>query len=312
MRRLFLSALTLTLVLAASGCGGDGNSTAAGDTSTSEGSTTVTAPSWAVPFLSASGPEGAAVMASSDYATGLNRVSFLLVRDNGSLVRAPAADVYYQPAGSGAAKKATARLVPIGVGEPSTAPDDVKEIYVASLRLRGPGKQWIVIQPRGVAFQGFQILEVKHEPEAVAIGEVAPASDNPTTATEPAERITTARPPDTALLRYSVAESLEAGLPFVVAFATPAFCESRTCGPTVDVVEATRKRYERRGIRFIHVEIYEGNVPGNGVNRWVEQWKLPTEPWVFVVDQDGIVRDRFEGAVSVGELSSSIRKNLLG
>jgi glutathione peroxidase-family protein len=32
---------------------------------------------------------------------------------------------------------------------------------------------------------------------------------------------------------------------------------------------------------------------------------------VFVVDRDGIVRDRFEGAVSVDELVRSIRRNLL-
>ena len=168
-----------------------------------------------------------------------------------------------------------------------------------------------MIQPRGVAFQGFQMLDIQSKPKAVGIGDRAPASSNPTTATKPANRITTARPPDTALLRYSVAESLEDGVPFVVAFATPAYCQTRTCGPTVDVVDAVRKRYESKGIRFIHIEIYEDNLPGNGVNRWVRQWKLPTEPWVFVVDREGIVRDRFEGAVSVTELEKSIRQNLL-
>ena len=226
-------------------------------------------------------------------------------------MRAPVADVYYRPHPSGPTRRAVARLVPIGTKASAQEADDVKEIYLANLRLPRTGKQWIVVQPRGVAFQGFQILDVKEEPTAVAIGERAPASNTPTTATKPAEKITTARPPDTALLRYSVADSLNAGVPFVVAFATPAFCESRTCGPTVDVLEAVRKRYENEGIRFIHVEIYEDNLPGNGFNRWVEQWQLPTEPWVFVVDRDGIVRDRFEGAVSVGELQASIRGNLL-
>ena len=317
MRRLSLTVFAVLFSAALVGCGG-GSSDASSDTTApessanQEGSRTLTAPSWAVPYFSKPGPEGAAIMASSDYAVGRNRVSFLLVRDDNSVVRVPAADVYYQPTENGPTKRTVAKLVPIGVGESTSGQDEVKEIYVANLELPSSGKYWFVAQPRGVAFQGFQILEVKDEPEAVAIGERAPASDNPTTATQPAERITTAKPPDTALLKFSIADSLAKGIPFVVAFATPAYCESRTCGPTVDVIEAARQRYEKDGVRFIHVEIYEGNNPGNGVNRWVTQWRLPTEPWVFVVDREGIVRDRYEGAVSVGELEGSIRRNLLG
>ena len=313
MRLVSISVLLLVVGLAVAGCGGaDG----AADTQTAESTGTsdnmsVAAPSWAAPLLNREGSEGAAVMASSDFAIGRNRVSFLLVRDDSSLVSAPLADVYYRPSGSGPATKTLARLVSIGVDGSLAAKDDVKQIYVANLQLLRSGKQWIVIQPRGIAFQGFQILDVKAKPTAVAVGDKAPASNNPTVATKSASKITTSRPPDTGLLRYSVAESLSARVPFVVAFATPAYCQSRTCGPTVDVMDAVRRRFESRGIRFIHVEIYEDNLPGNGVNRWVKEWKLPTEPWVYVVDRNGVVRDRFEGAISVLELEQSIRRNLL-
>jgi hypothetical protein len=142
------------------------------------------------------------------------------------------------------------------------------------------------------------------------VGEQAPASRNPTSPPGRAAAITTARPPDTELLRYSVADSLAAAAPFVVAFSTPAYCESRTCGPTLEVVDAVRKRFSKTDVRFIHIEIYEDNLPGKGVNRWVREWRLPTEPWVFVVGRDGVVRDRFEGAVSVEELARSVRRNL--
>ena len=304
----------LSLILA--GCGGGGESSADPTTETSEveatatdGSVTLTAPAWAAPLLRKKGPEGAAVMASSDFGLGKNRVTFLLVRNDSSLVRAPLADLYYRPKPDGPTRRAVARLLSIGV-EGSAAADDVKEIYVATLTLPRTGKQWVVVQPRGVAFQGFQILDVKAKPTAIAVGDAAPASKNPTLATKPAKRITTARPPDLGLLRYSVADSLEQKKPFVVAFATPALCQSRTCGPTVDVVDAVRKRFESKGIRFIHIEIYEDNIPGNGVNRWVKEWKLPTEPWVYVVDREGIVRDRFEGAISIPELEQSIRRHL--
>lgn len=305
-----LAVVVLGAALAASGCGGsDGTSSGAGDGTSTAGDVTLSAPEWAAPLLSEKGPEGAAVLASSDFAAGTNRVTFLLVRSDNGLVRAPVADVVYESKPDGPVERTTARLVPIGVDHEGAG--DVKDIYVTSLELPTAGKHWMVIKPRGVAFQGYQILDVAEKSKAVAIGERAPASDNPTTETMSAERITTANPPDTELLRHSIAESLEDGVPFVVAFATPAFCQSRTCGPTVDVVEATRKRFEDRGVRFIHVEIYEDNLPGNGVNRWVSQWRLPTEPWVYVVGRDGVVRDRFEGAVSVDELAASVKRNLL-
>jgi hypothetical protein len=302
----FLAVIAAALVAAVvAGCGGSGDDESLAPPTNAE--TTVSAPSWAAPLLAKPGPESALVLATSDFSAGANRVGFLLVRADGSLVTTPTADLYY-----GAGKRTTARLVDIGTNRSSGEREEVKQVYVARLPLQAGDKQWIVVQPRGVPFQGYQLLDVKRDPVAIGIGDEAPASDTPTTANHPANRITTAKPPDVGLLRYSVKDSVESGKPFVVAFATPAFCQSRTCGPTVDVVDEVRKRFEDRGIRFIHVEIYEDNLPGNGVNRWVREWKLPSEPWVFVVGRDGVVKDRFEGALSVGELSTSVQKHLLG
>jgi hypothetical protein len=122
--------------------------------------------------------------------------------------------------------------------------------------------------------------------------------------------LTTSNPPDKGLLRYSVADSLAAHAPFVVAFATPAFCTSRTCGPAVDVVDYVRRHLGAKQVRFIHVEIYKDNQPPE-TNRWVREWKLPTEPWIFVVGMDGRIKARFEGAVSASELDAAVRRYLL-
>ena len=97
----------------------------------------------------------------------------------------------------------------------------------------------------------------------------------------------TASPPDTELLRDSVAGALDAHEPFVVVFATPKYCESRTCGPTVETVDAVRRDLISSPVRWIHIEIYEDNDPDKGTNEWVKQWNLPSEPWVFVVDEQG-------------------------
>src|SRR5204863_9180784 len=123
-------------------------------------------------------------------------------------------------------------------------------------------------------------------------------------------RLTTSTPPDRSLLRFSIAQSLAAHKPFVVVFATPKFCTSRTCGPVVDVVQAVGRRFRGRGIRFIHVEIYKDNDPSRGFNEWVRQWHLPTEPWVFLVGADGRIKAKFEGSVSVAELTAAVRSRL--
>lgn len=105
-----------------------------------------------------------------------------------------------------------------------------------------------------------------------------------------------------------MADALAAKKPFVVTFATPLYCQSRTCGPVVDVVSAVRQQFASSGVPFIHAEIYKGNDPANGTSHWVDQWKLPTEPFTFVVDRSGIIRARFEGAFSKAELAAAVRK----
>jgi hypothetical protein len=156
------------------------------------------------------------------------------------------------------------------------------------------------------------IVVVENDP-VPDVGDRAFPSHNPTLASVggDASKITTKAPPDESLLRYSIAESIAARKPFVVTFATPKFCTSRTCGPTVDVVEAVAKRFDDDDVRFIHVEVYENNDPAEGYNRWMKEWKLPTEPWTFLVDARGKIVARFEGTVSVEELEDAVRTKLV-
>jgi len=78
----------------------------------------------------------------------------------------------------------------------------------------------------------------------------------------------------------------------------------------VDVVEEVQRRVDSDDVRFIHVEVFEGNDPAKGFNRWMQEWKLPTEPWTFLVGADGRIVERFEGTVSVAELEAAVRERL--
>jgi hypothetical protein len=43
----------------------------------------------------------------------------------------------------------------------------------------------------------------------------------------------------------------------------------------------------------------------------VRQWRLPSEPWTFLVGADGRIEAKLEGAYSVGELTRLVRMKLL-
>jgi hypothetical protein len=303
--------LTAALVGLLAACGG-GSSGKESSPATQKGAQL---PPWVKEALTAkTGPDVAATMGSEDFAVGDNRLVFLVVRENGALVQIPTATVEYALEG-GQPRIAKAVLQPLGAHEHAdedAPPDhlDVTDVYVAHVQAPKPGRYWFVADPAGESIQAVGTLEVQKRSVSPALGAKAPASDNPTLATAPVKEITTAHPPDTELLRYSIADSIQAHVPFVVVFATPEFCVSRVCGPTVEVVESVAKKFARSGVRFIHVEIYTDNDPKKGFNRWVQEWNLPTEPWVFLVDGNGVIRGKFEGAVSVDELESAVREDL--
>lgn len=283
--------------LLAAGCGGGDGAKEATTTDGRPAAGTLEA-LWRAP-----GEDVAVVAGTSDHAVGTNRVSFLVVDKQSRLVERPTARVWVARGLAQAPFAETiARLERVGVPGGDTA--DVGGIYVATLELPAPGKYWFLAEPvGGREVQALGNLVVRKRSRAPAVGSRALRSRTPTLASTDGDlaALTTSRRPDRALYSTSVAQALAAHEPFVVAFATPQFCQSRTCGPVVDVVSAVRRR-AAKDVRFIHVEIYADNDPAKGVNRWVKQWRLPTEPFTFAVDRSGVIRAKLEGAFSVAEL----------
>ncbi len=117
--------------------------------------------------------------------------------------------------------------------------------------------------------------------------------------------ISTSQSPLPALYEMTVAEALDAGNPFLVAFSTPAFCQSRICGPVLEEVIEVMPDYLGR-VAFMHIEPYElETLRGGGGFTLVPaavQWGLPSEPWIFVVGSSGLVEAKFEAIVTAPEL----------
>ncbi|MEA2395750.1 MAG: hypothetical protein QOJ82_3641 [Solirubrobacteraceae bacterium] len=192
-------------------------------------------------------------------------------------------------------------------------PNAAKSVYVADVPFRRDGKQAVI----GIAKLDGRLLVTSPAPVEVG-GEAADGPPWPgqraikvhtQTVTDVggnAAALDTRRPPATDLLKQDLAAVL-GKRPVVITFATPLLCQSRVCGPTVDVVEQV-KATAPRDVAFIHQEIYEDNQIDKGVRPQVAAWRLRSEPWTFVIDRRGRVSTRFEGAFSVGELERAVAK----
>lgn len=91
--------------------------------------------------------------------------------------------------------------------------------------------------------------------------------------------------------------SLDAALaekrPLVALFATPALCQSATCGPVLDILMAEAPTFADR-VRFLHVEIFSDST-GKVLAPAVKAYHLENEPFLFLAGADGKVRDRLDG-----------------
>lgn len=162
----------------------------------------------------------------------------------------------------------------------------------------------------------FSVTLKGHAP---AIGEAAPPTENPTLTNQPNKKqLTTDPKPDDAFYQMTVTQALAAHKPFVVVFATPAFCQSRLCGPELDNVKAIQPDFAGR-VNFIHIEPYDLDQSGSLVTapdggpktaQSTIDWNLLSEPWVFIVGADGKISDRFEGSASPDELRQAIQAAL--
>ena len=185
-----------------------------------------------------------------------------------------------------------------------------KGLYVARVGFDEAGPWGVEIQaarPDGTAQTLRAGFEVRAQSQTPAVGAPAPTSTTPTATTAAeAERICSARPVDTAFHSLSIDQALGQGKPLVVLFATPGFCESRTCGPDLEVVQATSAPYGAR-LNVVHVEIYQNGQFGNVVPT-VAEWGLPSEPWVFLIGPDGRIADKLEGGITIDELGPALAR----
>lgn len=155
---------------------------------------------------------------------------------------------------------------------------------------------------------GFEVLPESASPIP---GENAPSVDTAVAADvdNDLSKITSALTPNPAFYQQSLAEAMTNGKPTVLLFATPAFCQTRFCGPAYEITSELQAKYDDQ-VNFIHVEIYTG-LPDPSANDWelapaMTAFGLNTEPWLFLLDRNGVVVYRVEGLFTVDEIDAHI------
>jgi hypothetical protein len=161
-------------------------------------------------------------------------------------------------------------------------------------------------------------FDVQPSPSAVQVGEAAPSVKTPTLADVGGDvaQISSDKSPDPAFYKVSVDQALAAHDPFVLVFATPAFCRSGACGPLLDTVKSVAASYP--SVTFINVEPYKLKMTDGTLQPVLDAngqlipvdatnaYGILSEPWIFVVDSTGTITASIEGATDLAELKAAL------
>ena len=248
---------------------------------------------------------------------GLNRLAFGVFELTGEQVDDADIALYFAEGREARARgpfpaRVDSLRTPLAYRGQTTAsdPSAATSVYVVEgVPVKRPGELAVLALIRGdgeLRATRLPSLVVGKFPAVPDIGELAPRIHTPTAEEVGGDlsQIDTRLPPD-SMHQVDYADAL-GRKPILLILATPQFCESRVCGPVVDIAEQVKGEFTGDAA-FIHMEIYTENDPSKGVRPQVRAFGLPSEPWAFVIDDKGIVRDRLEGAFGATELGNALR-----
>jgi hypothetical protein len=189
--------------------------------------------------------------------------------------------------------------------------DQTKGLYVATVQLDQPGPWGLEVSGRA-GTQDLAVSRVRFDVQAQsqtpALGSPAPRSNNPTRRdVDDIKKIASEATPCN-MHDLSIAQAIDLKKPVVISFTTPGFCATQYCAPQLQATQALQAKMGDRA-SFVHVEIFKDP---NTRTVWetVNEWKLGTEPWTFLVDRGGLVAEKFEGPAPADELEAALTKLL--
>jgi hypothetical protein len=259
-------------------------------------------------------------MASSVFVAGRkNRVAFGVIdKDAGFLYGKTA--LYVAPTPNSAARGPFLAPADILLTKPAyrsqqaaTEGDPFAAVYAAQVPFARPGNYTLlaVTLVNGEPVAAPQAIKViaPGKDRIPEVGQQAPKVQTDTVASAggDVEAIDTRRP--TSDMHQQSFADVVGKKPVALLFATPQLCQSRVCGPVVDVALQLKARYGGR-MDFIHQEVYVGNDVNKGLRPPLQAFHLPTEPWLFVVDKNGRITARLEGSFGLRAFDQALNTAL--
>jgi hypothetical protein len=271
-------------------------------------------------FANTIGATGTKVgFASSVLEPGRNRVAFGVINDQNAFVYGPTA--LYVARSPEATTIDGPHVAPADllVTEPAyrsqqaaTENDPFAAVYEAEgVRFRRPGDHALLVVTKvgGRLVAAPAQVKVQNAPDIPSVGDRPPAVPTDTvTSAGSLEAVDTRRPPARELHEESFDQVL-GKKPVALLFATPQLCQSRVCGPVVDIALQLRAKYGDR-MDFIHQEVYNDNDVNAGLREPLRRFGLPTEPWLFTVNREGRVAARLEGSFGLRAFEDAIQAAL--
>ncbi len=247
------------------------------------------------------------IVASSDIGLGQERLLVGLSDDLNNRLGSPDDEVTISVAPEAdrdARQEATGEwtwIVPDGIG-----------LYRASFDFDTVGLWEVTVTPKGGDPLETVPFEVREDTAAPALGEDALAAPTPTLDDYPLDELTTDPDPNPAFYEMTIEEALASGRQTVLVFSTPAYCQTASCGPLLDHVKEVAPNHP--DANFIHIEVYTdlknpefqpsaAFLAPAATGDW---YALPSEPWVFLIDEDGKIAGRFEGVMDPSEIDAAL------
>jgi hypothetical protein len=264
------------------------------------------------------GNEVTPVFAFSEAVVGRNRIAIGLVR-GGAPVNDPNAKIhlrFFSLDENNPQPKSEADATYYGQGLPAA-------FYVAYPTFDKPGNWGIEVQTRlsGQAQPSTSKLrlEVKAQSSVPNVGQAAITVKTLTVKDVPdPAHLSSGTNPDPAMYQVSLDQALTSGKPTALLFATPGFCKTATCGPSLQVMQGLQKQYSVK-MNFIHIEVYKypfgesaQRQDNSGLSDPMVAWHLQSEPWLFLIDAKGTIAARFEGGITKEELGPELKRLIAG
>ncbi len=322
----------LALALVAAACGGGGDAGADEGNGAGDRGSGPTEPAGGGDGGPQLNPDAESVQiqfTSRDFAVGpASNVGFALLAEDGQLLVADSLTVTFfdlrgddpvaaiqvaaQPSAPGVGAE-TEHVHTDGSEHVHGGESDRRVTYYARADFEYAGSWGLLVQGTledGTEVQGNVLFQVFEEPLILAPGDEAPRTENLTRFdVEDIRTIDSGTVPND-MHDLTIKDALDAGRPLVVVFSTPAFCQTQFCGPVTQEVESLHDDYGDR-VDFVHIEVWT-NFAASELNAAVDEWLLQehggfTEPWVFVVDREGVIYDRWENAVARSVLEPAVQ-----